>query len=149
MIITRITRKPVDIPFTVTLTDGSPATPTAVQVALLNRRASPTSGTTWTDATFAGGIVTVTIAGPDAETAGALGVPEAGADLWGKVSDASYVDAVLLLSVRVQGGGSTGLSVHAPRVVPAGGVDGQVLGLVNGELTWVTVTTYPGIAGIS
>jgi hypothetical protein len=103
VIITRITRKPVDIPFT--------------------------------------------IAGPDADATGALAIPDPGADLWAKVTDATYVDAVLLQTVRVEPGGA-GLTVLPP-IVPSGGSNGQILGIVNGALAWVTPTTYPGTTGIS
>lgn len=150
MNITRITRKPVVIPFTITLTDSNPATPTGVQIALLSLRDRPSSQTVWTDATYTAGAITVTVAGPDASSTDALVVPSPGADLWGKVSDASYVDAVRLESFRVDGATGTGANATASsRNIPAGGVDGQVLGIVGGQLTWVTVTTFPGTAGLS
>jgi hypothetical protein len=147
IMITRITRKPVDIDFTVTLSDGNPGTPTGVQVAVLNRRDTPSAVTTWEDVTYTAGVISLTVAGPEADPTDALPVPQDGADLWAKVSDASYVDAVPLMTVRVEGGG-TGLSV-LPQHVPSGGSEGQILGIVNGRLAWVTPITYPGTTGIS
>lgn len=78
---------------TATLPNGSPATLTGVTVALLPPRTRPTGATTWTAATYAAGVATVLLAGPDADPTGAVVVPSGGADLWIKVVDTPEVDA--------------------------------------------------------
>lgn len=41
-----------------------------------------------------------------------------------------------------------GVVIAAPPI-PAGGADGQVLGMVDGHLAWIDLTTYPGTSGSS
>lgn len=85
--------------------DGA-ATPSSVQVALLSvGSGGPSLGTVWTTASYASGIVTVLLAGPDADPTGALVVP-ATAMLWMKVIDTPEVDAVKVERITVLGGGS-------------------------------------------
>ena len=91
--LSRIDRVYRDYEVTATTRTGGPATLTGVTVALLPPRTSPTAATTWTTATYAAGVATVLLAGPDADTAGALSVPVGGADLWIKVADSPEVDA--------------------------------------------------------
>lgn len=91
--LSRIDRLYRDYDVTATLRSGGPATLTGVDVALLPPRATPTVTTQWTAATYADGVATVLLAGPDATPTGALVVPSAGADLWIRVSDSPEVDA--------------------------------------------------------
>lgn len=90
---TRVDKKYVNIPVTATLADGAPAVVTAIDVALLTPRARPTAATTWTASSYAAGIATVLIAGPDADPAGALVLPGAGADVYIRLTDNPEVDA--------------------------------------------------------
>lgn len=83
----RIDRLYVDVVVTATAKDGTPQTLTGVDVALLAPRATPTAATTWTAATYAGGVASLLLAGPDADPTGALVVPATGADLWLRVVD--------------------------------------------------------------
>lgn len=67
--------------------DGDIAALPGVDVALLPPRTTPTAATLWTSATYAAGVATVLLAGPDADPASALVVPQAGVDLWLRVAD--------------------------------------------------------------
>ncbi|MGZ4621436.1 MAG: hypothetical protein ACXVGF_04895 [Blastococcus sp.] len=82
MELSRIDRVYAHVTVTAKLADGTAATLTGVDCALLPVRTSPTSTTTWTPASYSGGVATVLIAGPDADPTGALAVPTAGGDLW-------------------------------------------------------------------
>ena len=85
---------------------GLPTGITAASLALLPPSGNPTAATVWTTATYASGSVTVLLAGPDADSAGALVVP-ASADLWVKVDATPQVDAEKLERITVLGGGGT------------------------------------------
>lgn len=91
--LSRIDRLYRDYDVTATLRDGGPATIDGADVALLTRGTTPTSATTWTATTYAAGVATILLAGPDADPTGALVVPAAGADLWIRVTDTAEVDA--------------------------------------------------------
>lgn len=78
---------------TATLAGGGAATITAVDVAFLPPRATPTSTTTWTPTTYTTGVATILIAGPDAAGNGALVIPADGADVWLRVVDSPEIDA--------------------------------------------------------
>lgn len=93
LVLSRIDRLYRDYEVTATLRDGSPATLTGVDVALLAPRTTPTTATVWTAATYATGVATILLAGPDATPTGALVVPAGGADLWIRVTDNPEVDA--------------------------------------------------------
>ena len=99
--LSRIDRLYRDYTVTATLRNGTPATITGVTVALLPPRTTPTAATTWATATYAAGVATVLLAGPDADPTGALPVPAGGADLWLRVSDTPEVDAELVERVSV------------------------------------------------
>lgn len=86
---------------TATLPDGSPVTLTGVDVALLTPRSTPTAATTWTAATYVNGVATVLLAGPAADTTGALAVPTGGADLWIRVTDNPEVTATRVERITV------------------------------------------------
>jgi hypothetical protein len=91
--LSRIDRKYRDYTVTATLKNGAPATLTGVDVALLAPRSRPTAATVWTAATYAAGVATVLLAGPDASPTSAVVVPSGGADLWIRVTDSPEVDA--------------------------------------------------------
>lgn len=101
MDLNRIDRKYAKVTVTATLANGDPATLTGVDVALLAPRSTPTAATTWTAATYAAGVATVLLAGPDADPAGALVVPATGADLWIRVVDSPEVDATRVQRITV------------------------------------------------
>lgn len=101
MELARIDRKYARIPVTATLASGAAATITGVDVALLPPRTTPTATTTWTAATYASGVATVLLAGPDAAGSGALVVPASGADLWIRVTDTPEVDAEKIARIAV------------------------------------------------
>jgi hypothetical protein len=89
-----IDRVYVKFPVTGKLADGSAATVTGVDVALLPFRTDPATVTTWTPAAYADGIASVLLAGPAADPSGALPVPVGGAELWARVTDTPEVQAV-------------------------------------------------------
>ena len=92
--ISRIDRLYRDYNVTATLRDGSIADLNGVTVAMLPPRTTPTSATTWETVTYAAGVATVLLAGPDADPTGAdLVVPSGGGDLWIRVSDSPEIDA--------------------------------------------------------
>lgn len=101
MELSRIDRLYASIDVTGTLADGSPATITGVDVALLAPRATPVAATVWTAATYADGTARVLLAGPDANPVGALAVPAGGGDLWIRVTDTPEVDATKVERVTV------------------------------------------------
>lgn len=68
--------------------NGDPATLDGVSVALLPPRTPPDETTVWTTAEYVGEVVTVLLAGPEADdTDATLVVPDGGADLWIRVVD--------------------------------------------------------------
>lgn len=91
----------ISIPVTATLLDGSPATLTGVDVAVLPPRTPPDDTTTWMASTYAGGAATVLVAGPDADPAGALVLPVEGGAIWIRVTDSPEVQAVKAGSVVI------------------------------------------------
>lgn len=93
MDLTRISRKYAKVTVTATDATGAPITVAGVDVALLPPRGKPTAATAWTAATYADGVATVLLAGPDASPADALVVPADGANLWVRVVDTPEVDA--------------------------------------------------------
>lgn len=101
MLLSRIDRTYAHITVTATLHNGDPATVTAVSVALLPPRRTPTAGTTWTPSAYASGDAVILLAGPDADPDGALTVPEGGADLWVRVPDNPEVQAVKVARIDV------------------------------------------------
>lgn len=84
---------------------GVPSGVTAVSVALLSPRSTPTGSTVWFLADSTADAFTVLLAGPDTDSTGALVVP-ASADLWVKVAATPQVDAQKVERVTVLGGGS-------------------------------------------
>lgn len=101
---------------------------TLASVALLSPRSKPTLATTWTAATYAGGVVTVLLAGPDADPTGALAVPTT-ADLWVKVTNGTEVDAELVERVSVEGGGAPLPQPLNPAVQSVNGKTGTAITL--------------------
>lgn len=88
MILSRIDRRYVEFEVAGALPDGTAAPLTAVDVALLAPRATPTAATVWTPADYTDGVASVLLAGPEAATdATALVVPAEGCDLWFRVLD--------------------------------------------------------------
>jgi len=115
---------------------GGPVTPTAVEVALLPPRTSPSRDTTWTTVTYAAGAVTVLLAGPDADPTGAVVVP-ASADLWMRVTYAPEVDAVKVERITVTGGGASVALPPTPDTVfaalladPTSAAHAQIIALI-------------------
>lgn len=82
---------------TATLGNGAAATVSGVDVALVPPRTSPDALTVWTASTWDAveEAWRVLIAGPDAAGAGALVVPDTGADLWIRVTDSPEIDVAL------------------------------------------------------
>jgi hypothetical protein len=99
--ISRITRKWVDVEVTATLRTGAAATIEGVDVAVLPSGHTPTDDTSWSPATYAGGVATFLVAGPDAVSDGALVVPVDGCDVWGRVTDTPEVDTARLVQINV------------------------------------------------
>lgn len=101
MNLNRVDRLYVDIDATATLSDGTPASITDLDVALLPSISTPTGATTWTPATADGDVWQVLLAGPDADPDGALVVPSGGAVLWIRVTDAPEVDVARVERITV------------------------------------------------
>lgn len=91
--LSRIDRQYRDYTVTATKKDGTPATLTGVDVAILPPRSRPTLSTTWTAATYAAGVATVLLAGPDADPSAAVVVPTGGGDLYIRVTDTPEIEA--------------------------------------------------------
>lgn len=92
--LSRVDRVYGRIDITGTLADGSPATLSAVDVAIIPAHTRPTSATTWTPVTLAGRIVSILIAGPDADPEDAFTVPGGDGELWVRVTDNPEAQAV-------------------------------------------------------
>lgn len=102
MELSRIDCQYVDLEVTATLRDGTAATLTGVDVAILPYRTRPTAATAWTASTYAAGVATVLISGPDAGgVPNALVVPDGGGELWVRVVDAPEVDAARVAFISV------------------------------------------------
>ena len=99
--LSRIDRLFRDYTVNAELRDGTPATLSGVDVALLPPRATPTASTVWTAADYLNGTFTVLLAGPDAAAEGALTVPSGGADLWARVIDNPEIDAERIERISV------------------------------------------------
>lgn len=82
------------IDVTGTLADGSPATLSAVDVAIIPAHTRPTSTTVWTATALTGRTLSVLIVGPDADQTGALAVPGGDGELWLRVVDTPETQAV-------------------------------------------------------
>jgi hypothetical protein len=82
------------------------ATISGVDVALVAPRSWPVAGITWTPTAYSSGTATLLLAGPDADSTGAL-VVSSNADLWIRVTDAPEVEAVKVERITVIGGGQT------------------------------------------
>jgi len=104
--LSRIDRKARTYALTDVLTGSVPPGVTGVDVALLAPRSAPTAATVWFPATYSAGSFTVLLAGPDADSAGALVVP-ASADIWMRITNLPEVDAAKLERITVLGGGGT------------------------------------------
>ena len=89
---------------TATLVGGGPATITGVDVALLPPRSAPTASTVWFPSAYnaTNGSFTVLLAGPDADSTGAI-VVTGSADIWMRVSDNPEVDAQKLERITLMG----------------------------------------------
>lgn len=97
----RVERLYRDYTVTAVLRNGSPATVSGVDVALIPPRTTPSASTAWTATTYAAGVATVLLAGPDAAGSGAVVVPAAGADLWLRVVDNPEVDVARVERIAV------------------------------------------------
>lgn len=98
---TRISRKYLRIPVSAAAADGTVATLTGFDVALVPIGGRVDSSTVWTAATFAAGVGTILLAGPDADPTGALAIPAAGADLCVRVTDSPEVDVAAVCRLHV------------------------------------------------
>lgn len=87
MNLSRIDRVFIDIPVTATERDGTAATLSGVDVAVLAPQTTPAADTTWKAANYADGVATVLLAGSAADDTDALAIPAGGADLWIRVTD--------------------------------------------------------------
>lgn len=101
---TLISRKWVYIYLTARLADGSDAVINNgdVQIALTPIRGTPNTATVWYTVTYAAGVASVLLAGPQADPTGAVVLDSAGNDLWLKIVDADEVDAVFVARVNMR-----------------------------------------------
>ena len=102
MHLNRIDRKYANIKVDATDEDELPIVPTAVDVALIPPRSTPTAATPWTAAASVNGKWQVLLAGPDASPTSAIVVSKT-ADLWVRVTDAPEVDTAFVERVTIEG----------------------------------------------
>lgn len=91
----------VKIPVTAKLADGTAATVTGIDVAVVPKRTGIDAATVWTASAYAAGTATVLLAGPAATATGALPVPSGGADLWIRDADSPEITAVKVGSISI------------------------------------------------
>jgi hypothetical protein len=98
MILPRVACKYDDVTVAATLPNGQPATLAGVDMALVLPGGSPDRATVWKASTYANGVASILIAGPEYPTPpdGALVASPAGGDLWARVTDTPEVDAALV-----------------------------------------------------
>jgi hypothetical protein len=99
--ISRIDCQYVEFDADATYADGTVAVIGGVDVAVLPPRRTPTADTVWSAATFASGVATLLVAGPEADVTGALVIPLGGADLWARVSDSPEVTTRRVTRINV------------------------------------------------
>ena len=87
-----------DVTVTATLANGSPATLTGVNMAIVPPGASPNHATPWLAASYSNGVASILVAGPEYQNppGNALVVPPVGGDLWAQVVDNPETDAKLV-----------------------------------------------------
>lgn len=114
-----------------TLANGVPASIPGVDIALLAPRTSPTAAmaASWVASTYSSvtGKATILLAGPEADSTGALVVP-ATADLWMRVTDAPEVEAVFVERITVLGAGGSIPALPSTYVTSWNGRSGPVVG---------------------
>lgn len=109
---------------------------TGATVALLpplGNRGGPTAATVWAAATYANGVATVLLAGPDADSTGAL-VVSGTADLWVKVASTPEVDAELVERITVLGGSAPLVAVTPSAVVSVNDKTGSAVVLTPADV---------------
>lgn len=84
MDLTRLDRRPVKITVRYRGLDGTIASPSSVQLAVLPVGTGPSASTAWVTVAYAAGALTV-VAGPDADQSLAVGAGTGGV-LWGLIS---------------------------------------------------------------
>jgi hypothetical protein len=99
---------------------------TAASIAFLPPRSTPTGSTVWTAAGVTGGAATPLLAGPDADSSGAV-VVTGSADLWIKTTVGSETDAVKVERVTLLGGGAVSPVGPLPQVLSVQGRTGAVV----------------------
>jgi hypothetical protein len=92
-----------DVTVTATLANGNSATIAGVDMVLVTPGASPDHTTAWTASTYANGVASILIAGPEypSPPGGALVCGPNGGDLWARVTDNPEVDAKLVDCIRL------------------------------------------------
>jgi hypothetical protein len=98
MNLARVACKYADVTVTATLANGSPATISGVDMALVPPGASPDHTTAWQASTYVNGVASILVAGHEfpSPPVGALVTSVAGGDLWARVTDNPEVDAALV-----------------------------------------------------
>lgn len=102
MQISAIDRQYVHITTSITLHDGTPASVSSLEGAIVRTGTTPGASQAWVTATALAGKWRLMLAGPYADSTGALVVPFVGGDLWVRVVDnpeilakfAAHIDVV-------------------------------------------------------
>jgi hypothetical protein len=102
-----------------------PAGATGYSVTLVPKRSVPTSGNTWTATTYANGIATILLAGPNADSTGAL-VVTGDADLWILPVGGTDAREVKVGRITVPGVGQVAASLPPTYVTSINGLSGNV-----------------------
>lgn len=101
MILSRVARKYAYVHVTATLADGTPADPDTVEAVLLGPYETPKGATVWKPVTYADGVASLLLAGPDADPTDAFAVPADGASLWLRATDYPETDVARIDRVIV------------------------------------------------
>jgi hypothetical protein len=125
---------PIDV---AALYGSLPAGATGYSVTLVPPRSVPTSGNVWTPTTYASGIATVLLAGPNADPTGAL-VVTGSADLWILPVGGTDVREMKVGRIAVPGAGQVAAAIPQ-------NLDQQVATLLanRSSLTWVAAVSLP------
>lgn len=124
MNLTRISRKTVFLSYAATAPDGSTTDVDELDLSFLPPYTAPDGATQWHQVTGTNGQIPVLLAGPDADPAGAIAVPETGADAWMKAIEGTEVDATKIARITITGGFADYFdftTIYGP--VPAAGAD--------------------------
>lgn len=105
-VLPKVTTKLAHITPTITLYDGTPASASGMDVAIIPPGTTPTALTTWVAALWDGTKGVVLLIGPAATVASPpsyhLNIPATGGDLWARILDNPETDAALIDHIELE-----------------------------------------------